>query len=884
MFVPYDCLHPAFFKSRFEAARLFCHGQQHSSTMTRWSFGTLLQGKPLQSGTTFSTCAFLAGVIAGIASVTSGGRVGSPRRTCRTLPFKLVARSKRVPGSQVHAEPSDNDTLSEHATSSNGNALLDIVQFDSAVYYCEEIENAMSVDVTRLGEMKGEISVDFATEDGSGIAGQRYEAVSGTLRFSPGEVFKTITIPILEGNGWNTTLEFKIRLSNPSNCELGRFLYLCRIKVIDKDTFPTSRYYNEIKQFGAENLEKAGVSGVDLFVEWCKLNLSYDGILPKSLVTLFIDQLQNAYFLFTTYLVKYVADDVLGGKPELPLIVPDSRDQTLLVTAALYVCPLLLLNTLDLWKVQLGIAEKSRSELQANVFRKFMNYDDRSRAAVPPSELSLVIVQDIGDVVDSGFMNLFEIAKNIGKLGVSSYFILSESPEASLPLVVFSVATVAYVSIRYGENVTLREQVSDEQAKILAIVQEASSKYRLVADYFIRPKLQDILEDRLVKLNNATVPVAASGVVSAYFPIWLSSILVTGWIAVGGEGVISGTMQVGTYLATINVFKEVGESFKDIFSATLDLSKAIGPIQKLTVILNLRTNLLDLKKVNRKRRQVTKEERNPENLKELRIRSGQRFGTDAIPIKVKDLTFTYPPGSSSSNAVFSGPVFKDVNLYCEQGDIVGVVGPRRGGKSTFMKLLGQVLLPSEGQLFTPSHLRILHVSSTPMLLSGGLWENLTFGRQYWTDDDFETKRVIRICERIGFQSNLLSLLEDTRGDFLANAKNEDEAWSRVLSTSDLMLIHIARAFIYSPEILVMNRPTQTLSPSAAERTFELLQEFVDSRGIELPAHGMIKRRPRTAFVSFTRLSGVQHANRVWLVKDCSVAQIPKDNLSEMDLA
>eukprot|EP00419_Tripos_fusus_P060941 CAMPEP_0172922070 /NCGR_PEP_ID=MMETSP1075-20121228/207128_1 /TAXON_ID=2916 /ORGANISM="Ceratium fusus, Strain PA161109" /LENGTH=113 /DNA_ID=CAMNT_0013782327 /DNA_START=286 /DNA_END=624 /DNA_ORIENTATION=- len=88
---------------------------------------------------------------------------------------------------------------------------VDILQFDSAVYYVEESEQALALDVVRLGEFKDRIQVSYYTEDGSGIAGVRYEAASGTLIFEPGELVKTIKVPIIDTDDWATTLEFKVR-------------------------------------------------------------------------------------------------------------------------------------------------------------------------------------------------------------------------------------------------------------------------------------------------------------------------------------------------------------------------------------------------------------------------------------------------------------------------------------------------------------------------------------------------------------------------------------------------------------------------------------------------------------------------------------------------
>jgi hypothetical protein len=58
------------------------------------------------------------------------------------------------------------------------------------------------------------ISVDFATEDVTAIAGVDYAAVSGTLTFAPGDTFLTITVPVL--NPISAGQYFSIRLSNAS--------------------------------------------------------------------------------------------------------------------------------------------------------------------------------------------------------------------------------------------------------------------------------------------------------------------------------------------------------------------------------------------------------------------------------------------------------------------------------------------------------------------------------------------------------------------------------------------------------------------------------------------------------------------------------------------
>jgi len=804
---------------------------------------------------------------------------GPPKRLRRW--HRVTCRSGGAATPTVERVEEDVSVKGASPPDENEAAGDDIVQFDSAVYFAEEEEGSMSLDVIRMGTMKGTITVDYHTEDGSAQAGGRYESVSGTLAFAPGEVFKTIKIPLVVLDKWDTTLEFKIILTNPQQCELGRYLYLSRVKVIGPLFFPSSRYSEEMLEYGstAEGLQKAGISGLDLFYEYCQLNLKVPGIKEKSIGFLIIDQLNNFYFLLTTYIVQYAADSVLGGGDPETLPIPGRKGETLILLAVLYLLPFAVLNLLDVWKAQQKVAEESRASLQKSIFRKYLNFDEISRSGVSSSDLGLSMISDADDIVSSGYMNVFELVKQLGKLIVSLFFIQQENPDTLPPTLLVAAAIAFFIASNYEKSAELREEVSERQARIVDVAQEASGKISLIGDYRIRPLMEDNLSVRIENLNEASVPVSTTQVSNDYFPSWLSNLLVAGYIAYGGGAVIDGSVQIGTFLATVNIFKGLSDTFKDIFTASLELSKAIGPITKLTELLNKKTNLRAQKAINRRRRQVTKQERSPENLARLRQQSGQRFGTDAIPIRLEKLTFSYPNDP---------PKVKNVSVSVPQGSLVAVCGPRRGGKSTLIKLLGQVLDPTAGEIFMPSYLRILHVSASPIILEGSIWRNLTIGSiNYWRDPESESVRAVRICKRLGLSSRFMNILESTRERFVAGDDEQDAEtrnWRNFLSISDVMLVHLARAFIYNPEILVMNRPTSQLPEQLANEVFGLLREFVDNRGIELPRESSEKRRPRTAFISFARAGGVLNSDIVWVVEKSTIRVASKEEVSSILVA
>ncbi|WP_310461073.1 Calx-beta domain-containing protein [Sphaerotilus sp.] len=61
------------------------------------------------------------------------------------------------------------------------------------------------------------VTVQFASEDGTAHAGTDYAAVSGALTFAPGELTKTITVPITDDTVFEGPETFKINLSSPSD-------------------------------------------------------------------------------------------------------------------------------------------------------------------------------------------------------------------------------------------------------------------------------------------------------------------------------------------------------------------------------------------------------------------------------------------------------------------------------------------------------------------------------------------------------------------------------------------------------------------------------------------------------------------------------------------
>ena len=74
-----------------------------------------------------------------------------------------------------------------------------------------------------------EVSVDFATSDGTALAGSDYVATNGTVTFAPGEMSKAVTVTLTPDVPPEPEETFNLLLSNPVNAILLRTTIICTI-------------------------------------------------------------------------------------------------------------------------------------------------------------------------------------------------------------------------------------------------------------------------------------------------------------------------------------------------------------------------------------------------------------------------------------------------------------------------------------------------------------------------------------------------------------------------------------------------------------------------------------------------------------------------------
>ena len=198
----------------------------NSGTTTNMTFSVTLSAASSQQVTVrFATSDGSASAGQDYTS-TSGTLTFDPRETTKTI-------TVRVRGDSTY-EPNETFTVTlsnpTNATIADGSAIGTIHEdvppptlsiADASVREGNSgTTTNMTFSVTLSAASSQQVTVRFATSDGSASAGQDYTSTSGTLTFDPRETTKTITVRVRGDSTYEPNETFTVTLSNPTNATI----------------------------------------------------------------------------------------------------------------------------------------------------------------------------------------------------------------------------------------------------------------------------------------------------------------------------------------------------------------------------------------------------------------------------------------------------------------------------------------------------------------------------------------------------------------------------------------------------------------------------------------------------------------------------------------
>lgn len=476
------------------------------------------------------------------------------------------------------------------------------------------------------------------------------------------------------------------------------------------------------------------------------------------------------------------------------------------------------------------VLNKLRCDLYAHTMALPVRFFDRGQTG----ELLSRVTGDV-DAVE-GFLDT--LMQDVGSQVITLIGALSFLFAVSVKLTLYMLPTVAALalSVFFFKRTVKRfsRRVRDTLGEMGGLAGEAIAGVRVVkafcAERFevgrFSEKSSKLLRGRVKATKLSSV--YSSTVESCAF---LGTLIV---IVVAAPWAVAGAFTIGALVAYLSYLNKLYSPVKKLSKVNLSIQKILAAGDRVFEIMDVAPERSDGLRIERS---------SPSALPSARESTKPFSGA----VEFENVTFGYDPAR---------PILRSFSLRVEPGEIVALVGPSGGGKTTIVNLLLRFYKPTSGRIFIdgvpldriPVHRLRQQIGVVPQetfLFSGTGEENIAYA-----NPDATKEQVIEAARAANAHDFILS----SPHGYLTQVGERGVQ----LSGGQRQRIAIARALLRNPRIMIFDEATSHLDSESEQ----LIQE-----AMEKVAHG------RTVFLIAHRLSSVRQADKIVVIEDGGIAEI-----------
>ncbi|XP_032899235.1 ABC transporter B family member 1-like [Amblyraja radiata] len=461
------------------------------------------------------------------------------------------------------------------------------------------------------------------------------------------------------------------------------------------------------------------------------------------------------------------------------------------------------------------LVARLRKKLFGSIIQQEIAFFDDSRTG----ELTNRLSADTQIIQNTLTVNLSMLLRYTLQIIGSIVLMFVVSP-ALTGVLLASVPVVAIGGVLYGESVKrLRKRFQDELAAVGSTAEETISNIRTVRTFCSEKKSEELYSKGIDKsyqigkklalaegsFNGLVLTISQGAIVLV---LWYGSKLVFDERH-GKPGISFGT------LASFMVYSmNVAMAFGMLASLYGDFMQAVGASIRIFELLDRKPKIPCV--------------------------GGNRLDSLEGRLEFQSVSFTYPTRQASR-------VLKELTFEIEPGNVVALVGPSGGGKSTIVNLIERFYDPDSGRILLgrfnlqsldPQWFRqkISIVSQEPTLFATSIKKNITYGRDANMEEVIDAAKKANAHDFILAFENGYDTIVGERGIRLSGGQKQR--------------IAIARALIMDPVLLLLDEATSALDAESEH----LVQEAIDR-----------VMQERTVLVIAHRLSTVRNASKVIVI-------------------
>ncbi|MBF0099996.1 MAG: ATP-binding cassette domain-containing protein [Desulfobacterales bacterium] len=419
--------------------------------------------------------------------------------------------------------------------------------------------------------------------------------------------------------------------------------------------------------------------------------------------------------------------------------------------------------------------------------------------------VSSVVTTSIRDCFTIVFL-VFVIFYQIWELALIAFVVL---PVAFYPILIFG-RKVRRVSTGCQESMAELNSFLHETFAGNKIVKAFGMEEYEKNRFFIKSERLFHLEMKAVIAKSLSSPVmeCLAGVGIAFI-LWF-----------GGSRVIQGTYTVGTYISFLAAVIMLYEPVKKMTKLNNALQEGLAAVDRVFDILDRKSNIQEKE--------------------------------NAVEILRKSHTVTFDHVSFKYD---QDEVLKDIQLHACTGEVIALVGPSGGGKTSLVNLIPRFYDVTQGAIYIDDidirnasidsvRKQIAIVSQEPILFNDTIRNNIAYGNLNASEEDIEA------AARSAYAFDFIKGFPKGFQTFIGELGNR-------LSGGEKQRICIARALLKNAPILILDEATSALDTESEM----LVQKALDNL-----------MQGRTTFVIAHRLSTVAKADLILVIKDGRIVE------------
>ncbi len=454
------------------------------------------------------------------------------------------------------------------------------------------------------------------------------------------------------------------------------------------------------------------------------------------------------------------------------------------------------------------------TDLREDLYKKVLKFSFDNLDRFPTGHLITRLTNDVKQIENIVLMALRVLVRVPLLIAGSLFMAYKTSPKLSIILVVSLPVLISSIVIVIKKAFPIYKEVQGNLDNVNKVAQENLSGMRAVKA-FVRGEFEN---ERFAKVNESLIEkMISAGKIIAFEMPFIFLVLYTSIFSVlyfGGHGVQEGTLAIGQIVAFISYLQMLLMSLMWFAMLLVHLSRSTVSIGRIGKLLDEEISIKDYFEDN------------------LEIENGS--------VEFKDVSFNYGEDED---------VLSNITFRAEKGEKIAILGSTGSGKSTLVHMLSRFYDVQKGSIeidgidikkYPLKNLRknIGLVLQNPMIFSGSIRDNITFGKKDASVDEIEEVAKIACCH------DFIVDMEDGYETILGQKGVN-------LSGGQKQRVSIARCLLTKPKILVFDDSTSAVDAKTEGKIQEGLDRIM---------------KGATTFIIAQRISSVLGADKI-LVMD-----------------